>query len=358
MSVYIGKCSGYEDAERIIREGIESLGGISKYASRGERILLKPNLLKGAAPEKAITTHPDFLRAVVHILEDNGVEVIIADSHGGPSSVKMLRKFYQKSGWLEIEKDTSARLCYDVSETRVPLPEGRVIKSVPVLSITQEVDAIFNLPKLKTHGLTVFTGAVKNMYGAVPGLTKAAFHGKYRGIDRFSKVILDIHDAVKPELSLMDGVLGMAGNGPAGGTPRVLGLVLASPDAYELDIAACLAVGIPPDKVTTIRAAGNIDRRITYTALKPSQIDHVVDHPKGGSTPWWIPDYLGAVLSNFYLKRPSLDLNECTLCGRCAVMCPEDAIKMGKNGPKISWHRCIRCYCCVEVCPEDVLSSD
>ncbi len=336
---------------------MESLGGISRYARKGQCVLLKPNLLKGAPPEKAVTTHPDFIRAVVNILEDEGAEVMIADSPGGPGSKKMLHSFYRKSGWLEVEKETGATLCYDLSETRVSLPNGRVLKSVPVLSVTQEVDVIFSLPKLKTHGLTVFTGAVKNMYGVVPGLTKAAFHGKYRGIERFSDVILDIHDAVPPSLSIMDGILGMEGAGPANGKPVELGLVLVSPDAYELDIAACLSCGIPLNRVTTIRAAGHGDKKIDYTELTPDEIDCSIEHPKGGSTPWWLPDSLGGVMSNFYLKRPSLDHQACTKCGRCAVMCPEDAINIGKKGPKMSWWNCIRCYCCVEVCPEDALSS-
>ncbi len=357
MSVYIGRCKGYDDSERIIREGIKSLGGITHHTGKGQRVLLKPNLLKGASPEKAVTTHPDFIRAVVNILEDTGAEVIIVDSPGGPSSKKMLHGFYRKSGWLEVERETGATLCYDLSETRVSLPHGRVLKSVPVLSITQEVDVIINLPKLKTHGLTVFTGAVKNMYGVVPGLTKAAFHGKYRGIERFSEVILDIHDAVPPALSVMDGILALEGAGPANGTPVELGLVLASPDAYELDIAACLSCGIPLNRVTTIRAAGHGDRKIDYTHLHPSRIGYSLDHPRGGTTPWWVPDSLGGVMSNFYLKRPSLNVQACTGCGRCGVMCPEDAITMGKRGPKVGWWRCIRCYCCVEVCPEDALSS-
>ncbi len=358
MAVYIGKTEGYEEVNRVIREGIESLGGISKFVKPGEKILLKPNLLKGAPTEKAVTTHPDFIRAVVELVLEQGAEVIIADSPGGPSSVRILRKFYEKSGWLEVEKETGARLNYDLSESRVNLPEGRILKSVPVLSVFKEVDGVINLPKLKTHGLTVYTGAVKNMYGAVPGLTKAAFHGKYRGIDRFSKVILDIHDAVKPRLSLMDGVLAMEGSGPAGGNPVELGMVLVSQDAYELDIAACLSVGIPPEKVTTIKAQKEAIKIIEYTGLTPSQIEQNLDYPSGGSTPWWVPDSLGGVLANMYLKRPSLEAGSCTKCAKCMEICPEDAIKIGKNGPKISWWNCIRCYCCVEVCPEDALSSD
>ncbi len=357
MSVYIGKTEGYEEANRVIREGIESLGGISKFVKPGEKILLKPNLLKGAQPEKAVTTHPDFIRAAVELVSEQGAEVIIADSPGGPSSVRMLKRFYEKAGWLGIERDTDAVLNYDLSETRIALPEGRVLKSVPVLSVFEEVDGVINLPKLKTHGLTVFTGAVKNMYGAVPGLTKAAFHGKYRGIDKFARVILDIHDAVEPRLSMMDGIVAMEGSGPAGGAPVDLGLVLVSTDAYELDMAACIAVGIPPEKVTTIKAAEDTIKIIDYTGLVPNQIGINIDHPSGGSTPWWVPESLGGVLANMYLKRPSLDADLCTRCGKCMEICPEDAIKMGKKGPKISWHRCIRCYCCVEVCPEDALSS-
>ena len=357
MSVYIGKTQGYEEVDRVVREGIGSLGGISKFVEPGEKILVKPNLLKGATPEKAVTTHPDFIRAVVDMISDQGAEVILADSPGGPNSARMLHSFYDKAGWLDIERETDAVLNYDLTEKRISLPQGRILKSVPVLSVFTEVDGVINLPKLKTHGLTVFTGAVKNMYGAVPGLTKAAFHGRYRGMDRFAKVILDIHDVVEPRLSIMDGILAMEGSGPSNGKPVELDLVLASESAYELDMAACMSVGIPPEKVTTIRNAEDTIKIIDYTGLLPTQIHLNIDYPPGGSTPWWVPESLGGVLANMYLKRPSLDSPLCTRCGMCKQICPEDAIKMGKNGPKISWRNCIRCYCCVEVCPEEALSS-
>ncbi len=352
MKVYLGRCNDYKDSQKVIESGFEHLGGVDRYVSPGQRVLLKPNLLKGAPPEKAVTTHPDFIISVVRILEDAGAEVVIADSPGGPSSKKFLKGCYEKAGWDRVVEETDAELSYDVSYSQVPLPDGRVLKSVPILNVCLESDVTINLPKLKTHGLTVYTGAVKNMYGTVPGLTKSAFHGQYRGMQRFAKVILDVHDAASPDLSIMDGILGMQGKGPAGGDPLKMDMVLISKDAPALDHAACRAVGIDVNRVPTL----------IESQLKDDDIEMVgdgfpdlhIDYPDGGTTPWWMPEFFGGLLANLYMKRPVLYPERCISCGECDRICPEDAIKMNQY-PKISWWKCIRCYCCAEICPEDAL---
>lgn len=357
MEVYIGECSSYSDCVDVIEHAFLTLGGTDKFVGEGETILVKPNLLKGATSEKAVTTHPDFIIAVVKTLEKEGAHVIVGDSPGGTLSDRSLRRHYEKAGWDRIEEETGARLNYDITEKRVSLPDGRILKSIPVLSVVDDVDGVVNLPKLKTHSLTVFTGAVKNLYGVVPGLTKSAFHGQYRGIERFSKVLLDVKDVVNTRISIMDGILGMEGAGPSNGQPIDLNMVLASESEVCLDISACLSVGIPPRKVTTIKELDDVPE-ITYPNLTPKYFDYKMDYPEGGSTPWWAPESLGGVLSNLYLKRPKLDELSCDHCGKCNEICPQDAIKQTKSGPKISWWKCMRCYCCAEVCPNDALTVE
>ncbi len=354
MEVYLGKCFDYEDVHYVVREAFEALGGLKSIVSSGEKILVKPNLLKGSSPEKAVTTHPDFIIAVVKELESAGVHVIVGDSPGGPSSRKILAKFYKMSGWDRIPEETGAELNYDLSEERTSFPEGRVLKSIPLLKVSRDVDGVINLPKLKTHALTVFTGAVKNTYGVVPGLNKSAFHGQFRGSKKFNSMLMDVHDAVSPRLSIMDGVLGMDGDGPAGGNPVASNMVLASRDPYALDFAACKAVGIPSKKVPIFDLSGRDFSDIKYVKLDPGAFEIKFDHPHGDSVFWWMPEFVGDVFSNIYVRRPRLLAEKCISCGRCEEICPEDALVVD-DLPSISWWRCIRCYCCAEICPEDAL---
>ncbi len=352
MKVHVGLCQDYGDSQRTILRALEELGGADRFFRKGQKVVLKPNLLKGAPPEKAVTTHPDFIISVVRIVEDAGARAVIIDSPGGPGNKRFLQRCYEKSEWTRIPRETGAELSYDVSYSQVPLPHGRILKSVPVLKVIQEADVIINLPKLKTHGLTVYTGAVKNMYGTVPGMTKPAFHGQYRGMHRFARMLLDVHDASSPDLSIMDGIVGMEGKGPAGGDPIKMNMVLTSQSAQALDMAACRATGIDISKVPTIRMGDLDPKDVELIGDTPPKMS--IKHPVGGMVPWWVPEFMGGIFANMYMKRPVLYPDRCISCGDCERICPEDAITM-KKLPRISWSKCIRCYCCAEICPKDAL---
>ncbi len=355
MKVFLDRCSSYKKVEPVIKEGIDSLGGIKNFVKEGETLLVKPNLLRGDSPEKAINTHPDFIIAVVKILEEAGVNVIVVDSPGGPMKKTILKRMYRKAGWDRIEEETDAELNYDTSMYPIDFPPGNVIKSIDALGIIQDVDGVINLPKLKTHMFTVYTGAVKNMFGCVHGLTKSGYHGQYKGLDKFSKMLVDVNDAVNPRISIMDGIYGMEGQGPGSGGDLIkTNMVLASSDSTSLDAAACRSVGIPIKKVKTIKDLEDI----TYTKLTPGDFDTQINYPKGGSNPWYMPNFLTGFISNFFLKRPTLDKQKCIKCAKCREICPNDAITMKDYGPKISWWKCIRCYCCAEVCPVDALRKE
>nr|AGF92953.1 iron-sulfur cluster-binding protein [uncultured organism] len=358
MQVFIGRCIDYSELKESLERGLDTLGGLDSFVESGETILLKPNLLRGSSPEKAVVTHPDFIIGITEMLEDLGVNVIVGDSPGGPMSENGLKKAYRKANWTKIPQVTNATLNYNVEKVEKKIPDGRVKKSFPILEVMDEVDGIINLPKLKTHTLTVFTGAVKNNYGMVHGLTKSALHGQMTRLNKFSKMLLDVKDVVKPRLSIMDAVWGMEGSGPSRGDPIKLDLVLASEDPVALDIGACRSVGIPLQKVPTITESDIDPESVEYTQLNPGAVDEQIDYPKGGSTPWWAPDFLAGFLSNFLMKRPEVDRDRCVYCGECEEMCPEDAITIKKNGPKISWFKCCRCYCCTETCPKEALKVD
>ncbi len=355
MDVFIDKCDDYEKSYKVVQEAFDSLGGIERFVEKGEIILVKPNLLKGASPEDAVTTHPDFITAVVKLLEEEEVNVVIADSPAGRTSEGKLKKHYEKSGWLKVEEETEAVLAYEFGKTNIGVPKGNVKKSFELMELVEEVDGIINLPKLKTHSLTVFTGAVKNLYGLVPGLAKAAYHGQFMKLNDFGRMLLDLERAVETRISIMDGILAMEGSGPSGGEPVELEAVLASKDPISCDYAACELAGIPIQKVPTLTEADIDFDSIEYVNRKPSSFDQDLKYPPGGSQPVRIPNFLAGLFSNFYLDRPELLMERCTKCWACEEMCPKDAIKRKDYGPKISWWKCIRCYCCKEVCPVEAL---
>ncbi len=354
MKAFIDKCEDYESCQNVIEEAFSELGGIDKFVSSGETILLKPNLLQGSEPSESIVTHPDFVIGVIKALEEKNIDIIVGDSPGGPMSERRMKKVYDKSGYLRIEDETNARLNYD-TETKVLKHDGRVKKSFKFLKVAHEVDGIINLPKLKTHSLTVFTGAVKNHFGLINGLTKSAYHGQFKKLNDFGKVLLDISDAAETRVSLMDGIWGMEGNGPSSGAPINLQAIIGAEDPLVCDHAACKTVGIPTKKVPTLLESDYEEEEIKYLNRPPSFFETDIDYPSGGSTPWWAPDILADLFSNFYLDRPTLEKEKCIQCWKCEEICPNDAIKMKSYGPKISWFNCIRCYCCAEVCPKDAL---
>ncbi len=358
MKVFIDRCKDYEDSERVIRDAFEKLGGIDKFVNDGEKILVNPNMLQGSPPERVIATHPDFIIAVVKILEEKDIDIIVGDSPGGPMSERSLKKAYEKSGWDKIEEETRATLMYNTDEVKTSHPSGRIKKSFSTIETFSEVDGVINLPKLKTHNLTVFTGAVKNTFGIVHGLTKSAYHGTFKGLTDFSDMLLDVYSMVNPRISIMDGIWAMEGSGPASGHPVETNMILASEDGIALDYAACKSVGIPVQKVETIGRSDFNPEEIEYVKLIPDDFNYSFEYPKGGSTPWWAPGSLASLLAKLYLDRPELDKERCIRCAKCMDICPKDAITMKEYGPKISWWKCIRCYCCSEICPEEALDVE
>ncbi len=355
MEVFIDKCTDYKDTYEVIEEAFSTLGGIDDFIKDGETILVKPNLLKGSPPKEAVATHPDFIISVIKNLEKKDVDIIVGDSPAGRMSPKKLRKHYEKRDWLRIEDETSARLNYDVRQIRKNFPAGRVKKSFDMLKLAQDVDGIINLPKLKTHSLTVFTGAVKNQYGLVHGLSKAAYHGQFLKLNEFGRMLLDVNGSIKSRISIMDGILGMEGNGPSGGKPVSLNSILASKDPIACDYAACKMVGIPMQKVPTLIESDMDFDSIEYPKRRPSSFERDIEYPTGGSQHVRVPNFLANLFSNLYLDRPKLQKEKCVKCWECEEICPKDAISRKDHGPKISWWTCIRCYCCAEGCPEEAL---
>lgn len=227
----------------------------SKPLSSRDQVLLKPNLVRSMPPERAATTHPTVVAAVARLVIEAGAHPLIADSPGGPYTPATLRSAYRRTGMEAAAEASGAELNYDTAATQVSNAEGIVLHRLDLINPLLEVDAVINLPKLKTHNLTVLTMGVKNLFGVVPGALKIGYHSKLVDRERFCEGLLDILQFVRPTLTVLDAIIGMEGEGPTGGDPRQIGAIVTSTDVLAVDTLGATLVGMEPDIVTTTRLA-------------------------------------------------------------------------------------------------------
>ncbi|MGB9837795.1 DUF362 domain-containing protein [Methanothermobacter sp.] len=358
-SVSVTRCQSYdpEEVRDGVRECLDHLGGVKKFASPGDRVLLKPNMLMAAPPDRHVTTHPAVIEAVAELFIDTGAEVKVGDSPGG--SFRNIESFWRATGILDVAERLDIELInFEAAGSYIMGGEGYPI-SRPVV----DSDTVVNLPKLKTHSMTIFTCAVKNMYGAVPGFRKADYHREHPRPSEFAEKLLEIYLLTDPALTLVDGVVGMEGNGPSGGDPRHLGLFLASEDALALDIYIPLLLGMDPFRLPVNEAA-----RRRNLAPEPSDIEILglesesVDDFRWPSNIYYtldlLPSGLARALMKLWWSRPAIDPERCRNCNVCVESCPADALRSGALVPEFDYSSCINCLCCMEVCPHRAFYQD
>lgn len=363
--VSLRQCQDYDrrNVDRAVGEAITLLGGIERFVQAGQRVVLKVNLLRSSAPERAIVTHPAIVRAVAQQVISAGGIPIIADSPAGPFNQGSLRKVYQQAGLTNVAEETGALLNFDTAATTLSHPTGKLIKRFEIINAIVEADAIITLPKLKTHALTGFTGGTKILFGAIPGLTKMGYHAKLADVAYFSEMLLDLLTLLKPSLAIMDGVIGMEGNGPSGGSPRPMGAVIASSDSVALDVVACGIAGLDLETIPIIRTAvsrglstGKVDDIDVLGAPFAEMIVRGFKPGPNSSRDFSsLPGFLRHWVTRQIVVRPAASANRCTGCATCQRNCPVDAITMVNHLAIMDHDKCLRCYCCHEVCPENAI---
>jgi uncharacterized protein (DUF362 family)/Pyruvate/2-oxoacid:ferredoxin oxidoreductase delta subunit len=358
--VSIVKCADY-DRERVlaaVRRSVDLLGGISGFVKPGERVLIKPNLLKASPPEAAVTTHPEIIRAVIRLVREAGAQAWVGDSPGFGD----LRRVCEKSGVLDVIEEEGAVLA-ELDEA-VAIKNSGQFHRFEIARPVHEADAVINLPKLKTHGMMTLTGAVKNLFGCIPGRRKVQWHFN-AGVNRdaFARMLVELCALIKPRLTIMDAVLGMEGNGPGNGDPRRIGAVLAGRDPVALDAVSGALVGADPALLYIMRAA-------VQAGIGETRLDRIRIHGeplagvrvKGFRLPprehleWHLPEWARRVLKDALTTRPVIDHARCIRCGVCQGHCPQGAITSAGNRLAIRYRDCIRCFCCQEFCPRGAIS--
>jgi uncharacterized protein (DUF362 family) len=326
------------------------LGGMEQFVKKNDKVLLKVNLLSAKAPQKAVTTHPEFVRAVANAVREAGAEPYIGDSPSGPFSKRNLKKAYRRSGLENLAREEKIPLSFDTGVKKHHIPEGKRLQRSPICDYVVNADKVIALPKLKTHSFQYMTLACKIMYGAVPGLTKAKYHAQFPRRAGFADMLLDILTVVKPQLFIMDGIMGMQGQGPGSGDPVKLDLVLASTNYVAMDISVCKILGIEPVGIPALK-------RAKVRGLWPERIDYPIQRPEDVAYKGFrLPNTADHLLTGKKPPRKSpVITDKCTACGECESICPKDAVKVQGRKAEVTYANCIRCFCCHEVCPEDAI---
>ncbi|MGB5983898.1 MAG: DUF362 domain-containing protein [Desulfobacterales bacterium] len=322
-------------------------GGMAVFIQPGDKVLLKPNLLSGRKPEKAVTTHPEVVRAVARAVKRVGGVPYIGDSPSNRFSKGVLRKAYQGSGLQAVADEEGVALNWDTGSQRQVLPDAVALKQTSFCNFALEADKIIALPKLKTHSLQYLTLACKIMYGAIPGLTKARYHAQFPRRHRFADMLLDVTLFLKPTLYILDGIVGMQGQGPGSGDPLELGWLVAATDPLAMDLAVCRLIDVEPVAIPVLK-------RAKVRKLWPAEMRFpLLDPEKIACTGFRLPTTSDHLLTGKKSppKKPQVS-SACVACGECVAICPKDAITMVNGRAWVKDAKCIRCYCCHEVCPE------
>ena len=322
----------------------------------GKKVLIKPNVLRDADPKEGVTTHPTVLRAVVEKVVTMKPASMIVGDNPGVMSYGANEKSFEKTGLMEAAMGYYRNIGNDSLKTPF---NPDFVPEVSVSRAVLDADVIISLPKFKTHGLTVLTGAVKNSYGYLPGAQKAKLHRLAGSPIRFHEMLVDVFRIRIPDFFLVDAVVGMEGNGPASPDLRDIGLILASDNAVALDGVIATMMGCNPGLLRFLQKAkemdlGDYDPRKNEIIGELKAIDNFKLPPLGGEAIIH-NESIQEVLAQRTLLRPAADPEKCTACGTCIDQCPVSALSMTHEIPEVNPEICITCFCCQEMCPEKAI---
>nr|WP_297708416.1 DUF362 domain-containing protein [uncultured Butyrivibrio sp.] len=386
--VSLEKCDSYdhEGVLSALKKTLENIGGLD-FVTKGMKIGIKANLVSGMDPQKSATTHPALLRALCEVLLERGASVVIGDSPGGIYTAHYVGGVYKACGLTEMVNElnknggkSAETVCLndDFSVKNAEFRDAVSIKTFIYTGWLDNVDAIINVSKLKTHAMMGMSCAVKNMFGTIPGTTKPEYHMRFPDEKAFANLMVDLNEFFKPALYIVDAIDGMEGNGPTAGEKRHIGAILSSRKPYALDMVCAGLIGMKLEDVTTLVVAkerglgpASLDEcevlgdksvgELRVADFKRATIHQSITFEGGG-----IMRKLESVAVKLALStKPKVKAAQCIGCKKCYETCPAKAITMvtsrgktaGKNNlvPQINRSKCIKCFCCQEFCPKGAM---
>lgn len=363
--VSIIKCPEYhlEGIYKSVRESVNLIGGIGKFVKKGMRVLIKPNFLFATSPDKTVNTHPTIIKAVVDLVIEHGGIPRIGDNPGLGS----LAKVVQKSGLSEFinqEFFLSDFSQYILTQT----PKDYTFEEFRIAREILDADLVINLPKLKTHGYMLLTLGIKNLFGCLSKHERIQWHLR-AGINRhfFATMLLELYSIIGPGLTIVDGVIGMEGNGPRSGTPRNIGVIISGIDCLAIDTVICNILNINSQNLHTIKVAeGRGMGKTSYSEinvvgekLNQIKINNFQLPPELKEDNEWgfyIPKKIRIPLKQHLIPKPMINPAKCNLCLICLNHCPAKIISLNKKRVVIDFIKCIRCFCCQEFCPQGAIT--
>jgi len=356
VKVSIVKCKeyDYDQVYLAIKKSIDLIGGLG--INEGSKVLVKPNLLRPRHPKFAVTTHPEILRAVIRILKDNGCKVIVGDSPGFHDPVVTAKT----SGLLQVCEGEGVEFVNFNNKKSYFYKEAKFMHRFDLTDVLDKVDCVVNLPKLKTHMMMGVTFAVKNTFGFMVGMNKSKMHMKLVDKVKFAEMLVDLNSFVKPCLNIIDGIVGMEGEGPGNGEPINSGIISSSYDSLAMDIIMCNVTGFDPlsiwtNKVGLKRKKKDFMDNIEVVGEKIDDVKVSFKPAHEFSVTFALPKWLTKVINNLATPaRPIINPNKCVFCKECIKICPANTISGSDLGEKkvafIHKENCIRCFCCHEIC--------
>jgi len=345
--VSIVNCRTYNQKE--VDRAVEKALGLINFKFRpNSKILIKPNIV-GSFPKNqaAITTNPAVIESVCKILKKHNCKIYIGDS-----PFTNPEQSFKASGINRLKKYAKIVIFEQEKLTAICDNKAKFLKKFQIARLVKEVDLIIDMPKLKTHTLTKFTGAIKNLYGCIPGGLKQKIHNNAHGDKKFSKLLVDIYQNIMPGLAIMDGIIGMEGEGPTSGEAKKAGLILASKNPVALDIIASKIISYNPKRIYAIKEA--IKRKLAKRAISIKGMKEIPKIYFKKPTTYQHSRAKKLILKLFKEKPIVCDTGKCIKCGVCRNHCPKQAISM-KPYPEVDKRKCIRCFCCIEICPQNAM---
>lgn len=369
VSVLSSSKYSIEELIPIIQKHFENLGGIDRFIKKNMRVLIKPNLFIKSKPDSAAVTHPAFIEALVRVIMERGAYVTIAESTGNSCSPAYIRSHMKETGINGVAERTGCKINFDSQTSVLNSNKHTRTSGFNVLSCTLDADIIISASKLKTHSSALYSGSVKNIFGLIPGTLRKDYFSLYPNKNDFCDMLVDFCEAVKPELSFVDAIYGMEGNGPVSGSPKFIGCTLASESPYAADLASAYLIGLRYDEIPLLNTA-------VKRGLCPESAEHLIN--SGDSLDFFCqPDFKRpssfketAELPGILKKSPRIirklagrviapkvciNTYNCTGCGECAEGCPKRAIAIINGKAKINYKNCINCFYCQELCHDKAI---